>query len=90
MNAMHTILEEFLQKSSPEQLRAELAKGNRPFFQTLTDSELVCFAPEAALPKSIPATVSFFRGDFAEDASAEEDWDAYVKHVANEEPALAA
>lgn len=90
MNAMRTILEEFLENSTPEQLRAELIKGNRPFFQTLTDSVLVCFNQAPALPESIPATVSFFRGSFVKDESADEAWDANVKNAANQELALAA
>jgi hypothetical protein len=90
MNAMQNILEEFLENSTPEQLRAELTKGNRPFFQTLTDSDLVCFSPVASLPDSIPATVSFFRGNFVADDSAEQAWESFVKHTASEELALAA
>jgi hypothetical protein len=90
MKAMRTILEEFLANSTPEQLRAELTKGNRPFFQTLTDSVLVCFNQASALPESIPATVSFFRGSFVEDESADEAWDTNVRNAANQELALAA
>ena len=32
---MKETLEHFIESSSPEQLRAELEKGNRPFLQTL-------------------------------------------------------
>jgi hypothetical protein len=89
MNAMQNILGEFLANSTPEQLRAELNKGNRPFFQTLTDSDFVCFSSAPALPDSIPATVSFFRGNFVEDET-EETWNSSAEHTANEELSLAA
>jgi hypothetical protein len=34
---MKRVLEDFLESSSPEQLREELEKGNRPLFQTMKD-----------------------------------------------------
>ena len=37
VNNMKKILQDFLDNSSPEQLREELKKGNRPFLQTLKD-----------------------------------------------------
>ena len=58
---MRQALEEFLVNSTPEQLRAELEKGNRPFFQTLDDPVLLVAEPKF----SLPATVSFFQGEFA-------------------------
>ncbi len=61
MNAMRKALEEFLSNSTPEQLQAELNKGNRPFFQTLDDPVLLVAEPRF----SLPATVSFFQGEFA-------------------------
>lgn len=61
MNAIQTALDEFLQNSTPDQLRAELKKGNRPFFQTLDDPILLVAEPKF----SFPATVSFFQGEFA-------------------------
>lgn len=57
MKAMREILEEFLQNSSPEQLREELAKGNRPFFQTIQDPILIC-ENQLSIPLSIPAGVT--------------------------------
>lgn len=90
MNAMQNILAEFLANSTPEQLRAELTKGNRPFFQTIKDSVLVCFNPVPALPESVPATVSFFLGDFVEQNATAESWEEIVENSANEEMALAA
>ena len=35
---MKKALEDFLESSSPEQLREELKKGNRPLFQTMKDN----------------------------------------------------
>lgn len=69
MNDMRKILDEFLDNSSPEQLSAELTKGNRPFFQTLEDPVLIC-DDEQSLPTHIPAHVSFFRGMFCEETVA--------------------
>jgi len=68
MNAMQKILENFLNNSTPEQLQAELKKGNRPFFQTLDDPILLVPEPKF----SLAATVSFFKGEFAPDQSSEE------------------
>ena len=93
MNAMRKILEEFLENSSPEQLRAELSKGNRPFFQTLEDSVLGC-ENQSALPTSIPASVSFFNGTFAQEELCNKEWAsvraATMEVAANQELALAA
>src|ERR1035441_9427832 len=61
MNDMRKLLSEFLENSTPEQLGAELEKGYRPFFQTLEDPVL---SVEAGF--SIPASVSFFQGEFTE------------------------
>ncbi len=38
---MRKMLKDFLDNSSPEQLREELKKGNRPFFQTLKDPTII-------------------------------------------------
>lgn len=92
MKDMRAILEEFLKNSTPEQLRAELTKGNRPFFQTLEDPEFLC-ANHAALPVSIAASVSFFSGNFAQVESGSQAWEADCATkatAANEELALAA
>jgi len=89
MNAMRAILDEFLQNSTPEQLRAELAKGNRPFFQTLKDCEFVC-EYETVFPTTMPASVSFFSGKFAPEDHADLVWRGTMAAAANEECALAA
>jgi hypothetical protein len=39
MNDLKIKLQKFINDSSPEELRAELLKGNRPFFQTIGDDE---------------------------------------------------
>ncbi len=85
---MRDILEQFLADSTPDQLRAELAKGNRPFLQTLDEPEWVCPIPEG-LPPTLPATVSFFRGHFAEEQVVEESWGIDLEMAANAELALA-
>jgi hypothetical protein len=71
MNTMRQQLEEFLRNATPDQLRDELNRGNRPFFQTLEDPALIC--DEQMLPRFVPAYVSFFEGAFAvqEPCSAE-------------------
>jgi NADPH-dependent 7-cyano-7-deazaguanine reductase QueF len=92
MNAIRNILEKFLEGSSPEQLRSELTKGNRPYFQTLKDSNLVCLCQSADLPDFVQATVSFFKGNYVEREcvkNVENAW-AIPKNPANEELALAA
>lgn len=89
MKAMRNILEEFLQNSTPEQLRAELAKGNRPFFQTLEDSVMVC-ANQSAMPVSVQANVSFFEGIFAEVETNDEPWNRAQAVCGSNELALAA
>jgi hypothetical protein len=61
MKNMRKTLEDFLEKTTPEQLRMELTKGNRPFFQTLEDASHV---KEQPIPSSVPAHVSFFKGIF--------------------------
>ena len=89
MTAIRSILEDYLAKATPEQLRAELNKGNRPYFQTLEDPEWIC-ANEPALPAAVPAKVSFFKGMFAVD-SQQETWKrSEFVFVANNELALAA
>jgi hypothetical protein len=60
MNAIRQALEDFLNRSTPEQLQAELRKGNRPLLQKLEDPILVAEEPKF----SLPATVSFFKGEF--------------------------
>ena len=66
MNDMRRLLSDFLESSTPEQLRAELEKGHRPVFQTIADPVLA-FVDEV-LPVqagfSLPASVSFFQGEF--------------------------
>ena len=89
MKAMRSILEDYLANSTPEQLRAELTKGNRPYFQTLEDPEWIC-ANEPALPAAIPATVSFFEGMFATEASAYLTWARSEPACIKGEVALAA
>ena len=89
MNDMRKALERFLETSTPEQLRAELTKGNRPFFQTLEDSVL-----DLDAEFSLPASVSFFQGIFADDGLVSGELNTYTptqsENAANEEFALAA
>jgi hypothetical protein len=93
MNDMRQILEDFLNNSSPEQLREELTKGNRPFFQTIEDAMLVCEC-ESSFPVSIQAGVSFFKGIFSQASAPSKEWhglsDAKRDLAANQELALAA
>jgi hypothetical protein len=96
MNEMRHILENFLEKSSPEQLHEELKKGNRPFLQTLEDATLICkddaTAIENALPVSIQAGVSFFQGFFTTMEVSHKEWHGARPDevAANQELALAA
>ena len=62
MNAIKQALEDFLNSSTPEQLQAELKKGNRPYLQTLADPVLMV----AEHKFSFPAKVSFCNGQFAQ------------------------
>ncbi len=84
---MREVLQGFLENSTPEQLRAELEKGNRPFYQTIDDAVLI---PESEL--CLPASVSFFQGEFAEQESLTTELSTkFSPHTpANEELALAA
>ena len=88
MNDIRKALEEFLDNSTPEALRAELQKGYRPFLQTVEGPLLL--ASEAKF--SFPATVSFFQGVFAV-AGCSQEFDPrprMIKAAANQELALAA
>jgi hypothetical protein len=89
MSAMQKILEDFLNNSTPEQLQAELLKGNRPFYQTLEDPLLG--VNEVSF--SVPANVSFFTGEFSseEDVSTSfnTDFPYFACSAENEEFALA-
>jgi hypothetical protein len=67
MNTIRQALAEFLASSTPEQLQAELSKGYRPILQKLDDPVLRVVEPMFTLP----ATVSFFQGEFAEGQTAE-------------------
>jgi hypothetical protein len=85
-----------LNNSSPEQLRAELKKGNRPFFQTIKDAVLVCESG-SLFPVSIQAGVSFFKGIFSQEGAELKEWSglsaakrALAENAANQELALAA
>jgi len=96
MNDMRQILEDFLNNSSPEQLREELKKGNRPFFQTITDAVLVCEG-ESPFPVSVQAGVSFFKGIFSQEEAELKEWNGLsatrrvlTENAANQELALAA
>jgi len=62
MNDMRKVLENFLNTSTPEMLRAELEKGIRPYLQTLKDPVLVSEGEFL-----LPASVSFFQGVFAQE-----------------------
>jgi hypothetical protein len=67
MNAMRKALEDFLANSTPEQLEAELSQGYRPRLQEIDDPALLVEEPKF----NFPATVSFFRGQFAQEDSLE-------------------
>jgi hypothetical protein len=89
MNAIQKTLENFLASSTPEQLQAELKKGNRPYFQTLDDPILLVPEPKFCFP----AKVSFFQGEFAQGQGPEEltaEATSYAARAANQELALAA
>jgi hypothetical protein len=88
MNDIREVLEQFLDNSTPEALRAELEKGYRPFLQTVEGPLLL--ASEAKF--SFPATVSFFQGVFAVEGCSEEfdPRPRNIKAAANQELALAA
>ena len=45
-NCMKKILQDFLDNSSAEQLREELKKGSRPFFQMVEDSAVTIRYPK--------------------------------------------
>jgi len=104
MNDMRRLLSEFLESSTPEQLRAELDKGHRPFFQTIADPVLSFgdqFLPVQA-GFSLPASVSFFQGEFMDLVSTTSAITAFghptfsfmdtmnIPEAANQELALAA
>ena len=67
MNAIRQALEDYLANSTPDQLRAELSKGNRPFLQKIDDPVFLVEEPFF----TFPATVSFFRGEFEPEQSPE-------------------
>jgi hypothetical protein len=93
MKAMQNILDEFIANSTPEQLRAELAKGNRPLLQTISDENLVCKPSVPVLPETVPATVSFYVGVFSVDEANREVWSnaaALAAQATEEQLALAA
>jgi len=84
---MRQILERFLYSSTPDQLRAELTKGNRPLFQTIEDG---VFIPTSEL--SFPGSVTFVQGEFADQEMRCGDLDPKEPSEleANQELALAA
>lgn len=88
MNEIRKALEDLLNNSTPDELRAELRKGNRPFFQTLEDPVLIS-EPQF----SVPAFVSFFQGTFAQESPSSEQTTSVPTQTclaANQELALAA
>jgi hypothetical protein len=88
MTDIKKMLEEFLDKASPEELAAELEKGFRPELQKLSDPVFLVSEPKF----SFPATVSFFQGVFGEQEASEEFQPRAdcVRAAANHELALAA
>jgi hypothetical protein len=68
---MRKMLSDFLESATPEQLRAELEKGHRPFLQTIADPVLAFPAPAVPAESSFlfPASVCFFQGAFTESSS---------------------
>lgn len=67
MDAIRQALEDFLASSTPEQLQAELSRGHRPLLQTLEDPVFLVEEPVF----TVPATVSFYQGEFEPERSAE-------------------
>jgi hypothetical protein len=88
MNDIRKVLEQFLDNSTPEALRADLQKGYRPFLQTVEGPFLLA----SEVKFSFPATVSFFQGVFAVEGCSEEfdPRPPNIKVAANQELALAA
>jgi hypothetical protein len=68
MNTIREALEELLNNSTPEELQAELCKGNRPYLQTLDDPVFLVAEPKF----TFPAKVSFYQGEFERDQGAAE------------------
>lgn len=91
-------LQRFLDASTPEQLRAELVKGDRPAMQKLGYKPYL-----PSLDFSVPANVCIYQGEFVEPSicyvhfqcsispfqSLDEDWCEVLDEAANQELALA-
>jgi hypothetical protein len=82
---MKRVLEAFIESSTPEQLREELQRGDRPFLQTL-EEPVFLVDPEF----TVPAYVSFYEGEFLVDCEPQPSRGGELERVANRELALAA